>query len=198
MIEAVKKFLTDQLTAVGLETIYTDASEAKRHKALPYASVLTPPERESEELSRTDSVEYKKFRDEDHPDEEARDTWLRVFKIFDRSLRLDAIISHKTEGQADELLTAFLTALPQVVYLDPDLADGYTIDRSQVTGLLNFKAKVEISGVVWSDSTAQIKNEAQANVQLIIHGAVLKAVVEPAMPDVTITAKLGEGEETLP
>ncbi len=196
MIAAAKTYFKQRLAAAGVPdgVIYLDASETKRHSAPPWASVLTPMEREAEEFERLDRVEHKIFRDEDDPDPDARDTWLILTRRFDHTLYLDVEIAAATVAEADSLKRAFLLALEKYIWLDPDHPDGYTTDPSALVGNRNWRTSIEVASAVWSDSLAHIKNEAHVSLRLILRGAIMVEEIQPVITKTTIDATM-DGEE---
>ncbi len=186
MIEAVKNYLVGKLTEAGMSgPIYTDASEAGRHKGLPWASVLTPPERDAEDFRRVDKTLAKFFDDQ-------ADTWTEVVRVFERDLHLDVVIAAQTLAEAEAVRDQFLALLDEGVWIDPDHPDGLTTNPDEVSGNRNDWARIEVQSAILSDSLAHIKHQTLINVRLVVHGSVVALVDGGAITQADIDSEMAE------
>lgn len=186
MITAVKKYLVERLTAAGLTgAIYSDASEAQRHKRPPWASVLSPAERQGLDLTRVDEVISRSF------DDDAK-TWTVITRIFEARLHLDVIIAGPDLAGAEALHLAWLAGLHRSIWLDPAHPVGWYLDPAEAVSSLNQAVGITVSGSVVSDSLASIKHETQISTRLVVTGGVLSETTVPALPGVEIATTLAD------
>ena len=198
MLAQAKHYLSTVLVAAGLPEgcLYTDAAQAGKHKRPPWASVLTPQDREAETYTRLDKpVRVNKyFHPPDHPGPETPKTWAYIEKLYDQRLVLDVVIAAETTAQADQLKTNLLTLLEPVIYLDGLAEAGYVIDPTEVQDQLNCAVEIRAESGVWSDNLSAIRDQDQVNLRIIFEGAILALETREVIKGVDI-GMVADGEE---
>ncbi len=106
MIAECKQYLVQKLQAAGINEIYQTAEQSQKHHSLPYALVSAS----MDYVSRQERLEYSPQRvamEDDLANGVRRVRW----RTHKRHLQLRVAIVHRTEAEAEGILTAFLVSL---------------------------------------------------------------------------------------
>ena len=198
MLAQAKHYLSTVLVSAGLPdaAIYTDAAQAGKHKRPPWASILTPQDREAETYTRLDKpVRVNKyFYPPNHEGPETPKTWTYIEKLYDQRLVLDVVIAARDMAQADQLKTSLLALTAPVIYLDSEAEAGYVIDPTEIKDQLNCAVEIKAESGVWSDNLSAIRDQDQINLRIIFEGAILALETREVIQGVNIGIT-ADGEE---
>ncbi len=198
MLAQAKHYLSTVLVSAGLpeDCIYTDAAQAGKHKRPPWASILTPQDREAETYTRlAKPVRLNKyFYPPDHPGPETPKTWDYIEKVYDQTLVLDVVIVARNTAQADGIKNAFLTLMEPRIYLDLEAEAGYVTDPEEIQDPLNSMVEIQAESGVWSDNLSVIRDEDHINLRVVFSGAILALESREVIQGVNFGVA-AEGEE---
>jgi len=148
-----KDYLAQKLRAAGINEIYQTAEQSQKHHSLPYALVATGMDR----LSGQERLEYSPRRVAMEDDLTAGVRRVR-WRTHVRHLQLRVAIVHRTEIEAEAVLTAFLAGLDRrfldaggnAVLVNADMASR-TDDGSLLRNQAGAEAGVVFQGGVYRD-----------------------------------------------
>lgn len=106
MIGECKDYLANKLRDAGVQEVYTEAEQSQKHHSLPYALVMTGPEG----TPGRERLEYSPRRVAMEDDRAAGVRRIRL-QTHIRQLQLRVAIVHRTEAEAEAVLTSFLEGL---------------------------------------------------------------------------------------
>ena len=207
MIAAVKNYLEDQMSGLGLDKVYFEPAEKDAHQIMPWAAILTPRAGPALRADRVDQPLNQAFFDEDHGGEDAtpeeialRDSYRRIVKVFDTTLNLDVTFADRTSAGLDSIVNSFLANLHRRIVIDTDQARGYTtIDTESEVDLnpLNALAEITVGNVIYNDRVAHNRYDYRAQIRVTVKSAILRADRIEAITSVKFsTSIIIQGEES--